>query len=142
MTGAMPRLLLPRLLLPWLAALVACDPPPKEAIMEYSSPAPAAADTQAEAEGRRTLSTAFVRVGPDGHVTVALRDGRTIVLRDLVMRPREYCGVQALGDRAGKRYCGGYGEIASARAGGAPAPGAPDPSSLDGVDPMQVPDGN
>src|SRR5215217_6999135 len=96
MTGAMPRLLLPRLLLPWLAALVACDPPPKEAIMEYSSPAPAAADTQAEAEGRRTLSNAFVRVGPDGHVTVALRDGRTIVLRDLVMRPREYCGVRAV----------------------------------------------
>ena len=35
-----------------------------------------AADTPAEAEGRRTLSAAFVRVGPDGRLTVERRDGR------------------------------------------------------------------
>ncbi|MET1110865.1 MAG: hypothetical protein ABWX67_04980 [Allosphingosinicella sp.] len=139
---------MPRLLLPCSAAIVACNPPPKEAAMRNSSlvpetaaaepretkaegPAPAPrADSPAEAQGRRTLSTAFVRVGPDGHLTVELRNGDAIVLRDIVMRPRDFCGVRALGASAGKRYCGGYGDVAAARAGGAPAPGAPDPAIL------------
>jgi hypothetical protein len=103
--------------------------------MRNPSPVPASlpADSPAEAQGRRTLSTAFVRVGPDGHLTVELRDGRAMVLRDVVMRPGEYCGVQVLGGSAGKRYCGGYGDIAAARPGGAPAPDAPDPATLDPV---------
>lgn len=92
------------------------------------------ADSPAEAQGRRTLSTAFVRVGPDGHLTVELRNGSAMVLRDVVLRPRDFCGVQALGDSAGARYCGGYGDIAAARPGGAPAPGAPDPATLDPVE--------
>ncbi|TMJ20105.1 MAG: hypothetical protein E6G92_10215 [Alphaproteobacteria bacterium] len=85
------------------------------------------------------MSTAFVRVGPDGHLTVELRDGRAIVLRDVVMRPGDFCGVQVLGGSAGRRYCGGYGEIAAARPGGAPAPGAPDPASLDPAEPGRAP---
>lgn len=97
------------------------------------------ADSPAEAEGRRTLSTAFVRVGPDGHLTVELRDGRAIVLRDVVMRPRDYCGVQVLGGPAGTRYCGGYGDIAAARPGGAPAPDGANPASLNPVEPGRNP---
>lgn len=138
---------MPCLLQPCIAALVACNPPPKEATMRSPSPVPETAaenpspapraDSPAEAEGRRTLSTAFVRVGPDGHLTVELRDGRTLVLRDVVMCPKEYCGVQALGGLAGKRFCGGYGEVAAARPGGMPASGAPDPVAVDPVKPRR-----
>jgi len=104
--------------------------------MRNPGPVPASlpADSPAEAEGRRTLSTAFVRVGPDGHLTVELHDGRAMVLRDVVMRPRDFCGVLVLGGSAGKRYCGGYGDIAAARPGGGPAPGAPDPATLNPVE--------
>jgi hypothetical protein len=83
------------------------------------------------------LSTAFVRVGPDGHLTVELRDGRTMVLRDVVMRPRDYCGVLV----AGTRYCGGYGDIAAARPGGGPVPVAPDPGADNPVQPARTPAG-
>jgi hypothetical protein len=100
---------------------------------ESPDPAPRA-DSPAEAEGRRTLSTAFVRMGPDGHMTVELRNGLAMVLRDVVMRPRDYCGVQVLGGSAGAKYCGGYGDIAAARPGGAPTPGAPDPATLNPVE--------
>jgi hypothetical protein len=102
-----------------------------EPVSAAESPAPAPrADSPAEAEGRRALSTAFVRVGPDGHLTVELRNGLAMVLRDVVMRPRDYCGVQVRGASAGTKYCGGYGDIAAARPGEGPAPGAPDPASL------------
>ena len=77
------------------------------------------ADSPAEAQGRRTLSTAFVRVGPDGHLTVELRNGHVLVLRNVVMRRKDYCGEQVLGGAAGTRYCGGYAEVAAARPGGA-----------------------
>lgn len=110
--------------------------------MRNPSPDPVSApraDSPAEAQGRRTLSTAFVRMGPDGHLTVELRDGSAMVLRDVVMRPSEYCGVRVLGGSAGRRYCGGYGEIAAARPGGAPAPDAPNPATLDPVQPGRGP---
>jgi hypothetical protein len=144
---------MPSFLLPCVAALVACNPPPKEAAMRNPGPVPETAaresretktenpapaprgDSPAEAQGRRTLSTAFVRVGPDGHLTVELLDGRAMVLRDVVMRPRDFCGVQVLGGSAGKRYCGGYGDVAAARPGGAPAPDAANPAALDPVEP-------
>jgi hypothetical protein len=58
-------------------------------------------------------------VGPDGHLTVELRSGRVLVLRDVVMRSGDYCGVQVLGGPAGARYCGGYADVAAARPGGA-----------------------
>lgn len=94
-------------------------------IPEPVSAAVPPADTPAEAQGRRTLSTAFVMVGAGGHLTVELRNGRTMVLRDVVMRRKDYCGVQVLGGAAGTRYCGGYGDIAAARpdaAGSVPTP--------------------
>ena len=75
------------------------------------------ADTPAEAQGRRTLSTAFVRVGPDGYLTIELRDGRALVLRGVQMRATDYCGERATG---GKPYCGRYADVAGARAGGGP----------------------
>jgi len=74
------------------------------------------------------LSTAFVMVGPDGRLTVELRNGRVLVLRNVVMRPKDYCGVQVLGGPAGARYCGGYAEVAAARPGGATAPEERDPA--------------
>lgn len=80
------------------------------------------ADTPAEAQGRRILSTAFVMVGPGGHLGVELHDGRVLVLRDVVMRPNDYCGTQIKGDQAGRQYCGGYAEVAAARPGGGTAP--------------------
>lgn len=72
------------------------------------------ADSSAEAQGRRLLSTAFVRIGPDGHMTVELHDGRTVILSNVVMRPKDYCGVVL----HGTKYCGGYADIAAARPGG------------------------
>lgn len=93
--------------------------PIPQPVSAAENPLPTApADSPAEARGRRTLSTAFVRVGPDGRLTVELRDGRVLVLRDVVMRRKDYCGVQALGGAAGARYCGGYAEVAAARPGG------------------------
>jgi len=71
-------------------------------------------DSPAEAQGRRLLSTAFVKIGPDGHLTVELRDGRILVLRNVIMRPKDYCGAVP----RGTKYCGGYADIAAARPGG------------------------
>ena len=100
--------------------------PMPEPVPAAESPVPAPpADSPAEAEGRRTLSTAFVRVGPDGHLTVELRSGHVLVLRDVVLRRKDYCGVQVLGGPAGAQYCGGYAEVAAARPGGVPAPEEP-----------------
>jgi hypothetical protein len=77
-------------------------------------------DLPAEAIGRRTFSTAFVMVGPDGRLTVELRNGRMLVLRDVVMRPKNYCGTQVQGRLRGKRYCDGYADVVAARPGGMP----------------------
>ncbi|WP_299429127.1 hypothetical protein [Sphingomonas bacterium] len=89
--------------------------------------------------GRRILSTAFVRVGPGGHLTVELRDGRLLVLRDVVMRAKDYCGVQAAGDPARAKYCGGYAEVAAARPGLAPTLGQPDSAVSSAVEPARDP---
>ena len=126
-----------RILLSVAMSLAGCAPSPQKAAMQnpISENAPTNAavggttdhaksgpgqDTPAEALGRRTLSTAFVRIGPDGYLTVGLHDGRTVVLRDVVMRPRDYCGTPATPTVPGKRYCGGYAEVATARPGGGP----------------------
>ena len=79
-------------------------------------------DTAAEALGRRTMSTAFVRIGPNGHLTVEMLDGRVLVLRDVIMGPKDYCGVQVAGNSAHTKYCGGYADIAAARPGGGEQP--------------------
>lgn len=105
--------------------------PSREAPPAAENPVPVRsgpeADSPAAAQGRRILSTAFVRVGPDGRLAVELRDGRQLVLRDVVMRAEDYCGVLVLGDGAGSRYCGGYAEVAAARPGAAPVPEQHDP---------------
>jgi hypothetical protein len=71
-------------------------------------------------QGRRIVSTAFVRVGPDGYLTVELRDGRVLVLRDVVMRNKVYCGKQVAGERSGAQFCGRYPDVSAARPGGGP----------------------
>ena len=91
-----------------------------EAKAKKSAPGPLA-DSPAEARGRQILSTAFVRVGPGGHLTVELHNGQVLALRDVVMRPSDYCGVQVAGDPAHAKYCGGYAEVAAARPGGGQA---------------------
>jgi hypothetical protein len=109
--------------------------PVPEPVSAAENPAPGApADSPAEAQGRRTLSTAFVQVGPDGYLTVGLRSGRVLVLRHVIMRPKDYCGVQV----PGGKYCGGYAEVAVAKPGGGPVPVQPD---LAGPNPLQTPDG-
>lgn len=101
--------------------------PAAEPVSAAENPVPAVpADSPAEAQGRRTLSTAFVMVGPDGRLTVELHNGRVLVLRNLVMRRKDYCGAHVLGGRAGAQYCGGYSEVAAARPGGPAAPAEPD----------------
>lgn len=101
--------------------------PAPQSVSAAENPLPApSADLPAEAQGRRTLSTAFVMVGPDGLLTVKLRDGRELVLRNVVMRRKDYCGVQMRDDQAGARFCGGYSDVAAARPGGAAAPEEPD----------------
>ncbi len=112
--------MLVRHLMPISALLAACAPSLQKAAM--TDPRPTSGpmtDSPAEALGRRTLSTAFVRIGPDGHLTVELRDGRVVVLRDVVMRAKDYCGVPVAGDAAGAKYCGGYADVAAARPGAA-----------------------
>lgn len=109
-------------------------------VAENSRPAPPR-DSPAEAEGRRTLSTAFVMMGPGGHLTVELHDGRAIVLRDVVMRRKDYCGVQVVGGAAGTRYCGAYGDLAAARPGGMPTPDEPNPAALNPAGPARIPSG-
>jgi hypothetical protein len=101
--------------------------PIPQPVSAAENPAPAVAtDSAAEAVGRRTLSTAFVRVSPDGHLTVERRDGRTLVLRNVVMRRTDYCGTRLSGGKPGAKYCGGYGEVAAARPGGGEPPAGPD----------------
>ena len=101
--------------------------PAAEPVSAAENPAPAlSADSPAQARGRRILSTAFVMVGPDGLLTVELRNGRVLVLRDAVLNRKNYCGMQMRGGRSDAKYCGGYDEIAKARPGGPPAPAEPD----------------
>ncbi|KQN21257.1 hypothetical protein ASE86_14940 [Sphingomonas sp. Leaf33] len=81
---------------------------------------PAAGSLDAQAVGRRILSTAFVRVGPDGYLTVEEHGGRTLVLRDVTMGKHDYCGIQALPDGTTGKICAAYGDVVAARAGGGP----------------------
>jgi len=106
-----------------VATLVACAPFDRDTVMPSHDPAFAASpkgsrDTPAQARGRRILSTAFVRIGPDGQLTVELRDGRILVLRDVTMGPNDYCGRPMSDAPTTKRYCGHYDDIAAVRPGG------------------------
>lgn len=126
-------------ILPTLAAALAAYAPFSQeiavnSVQRGSENTPKSAEAPAAAHGRRILSTAFVRLGPGEHLAVDLRDGRALLLRDVVMRRKDYCGVLVSGGQAGARYCGGYAEVAAARAGQAPAHGAPD---LGGPNPVK-----
>ena len=112
---------------------------PIRAATAVEAGSPGEADSPPAAEGRRTLSAAFVRVGPDGVLTVQRRDGSELVLRDVVMRPNDYCGAQVLGAAAGAKYCGGYAEVAAARPGGLPAPAEPDLAAANPLEPGRTP---
>lgn len=101
--------------------------------MPADPPADPPTDSPAEARGRKILSTAFVRVGSDGHLTVELRGGHVVVLRDVVLRARKYCGIPVTGGpREGTsagQYCRGYADVVAARPGGAPTPMIADPGT-------------
>ena len=99
-------------------------------------------DGPAEALGRRTLSTAFVQVGPDGTMTVELRDGRVLVLRDVVMRARHYDGVQVIGGSPRNRYRGAYADVAAARPGGEAAPDESQRALVNAVEAERSPSGS
>ncbi|URW75323.1 hypothetical protein M9980_12390 [Sphingomonas donggukensis] len=91
-----------------------------------ATPAPPTPASPTPADlGRRILSTAFVRVGPGGHLTIAHRDGTTHVLRDVVIGPKDYCGTRLDGHAPGARYCGAYADVTAARPGDAPVGAAP-----------------
>ena len=96
-------------------------PEPICAAENFVAPVGRPAELPADALGRRMLSAAFVRVGPDGHLTVELRSGRLLVLRNVVMRPKKYCGEYVIAGGGGEQYCGRYADVAMARAGGLPA---------------------
>ncbi len=114
--------------------------PIPEAVSVEANPLPVpTAASAAEAQGRRTLSTAFVMTGPDRLLTVELRNGRVLVLRDVVMRPKDYCGVQVLGGAAAARYCGKYIDVAAARPGSAGAPAEPNLAISDLVESPRSP---
>lgn len=127
------------------ATSAGCTSSPQETVMRRTDPDPAAAapgpipapvsaaanpapapvlppDSPAEARGRKILSTAFVMAGPDGRLSVELRDGRVLVLRDVTMHARDYRGTGVAGLPSGARYRGGYADVAAARPGGAAAP--------------------
>jgi hypothetical protein len=125
-----------RILLSISSVLAACAPSPQKAAMPSPSHVPGTtaqgsnkssplADSPAEAQGRRILSTAFVRMGPGGHLTVELRNGHVLALRDVVMGPKDYCGMQVAGDSASAKYCGAYAEVAAARPGAEQAVSSP-----------------
>jgi hypothetical protein len=112
-----------RFFLPIAAILASCSPSPQKAEMPKPSASSTITDSPAAAQGRRTLSTAFVRVDPDGHLTVDLRDGHVLVLRNVVMNASDYCGAIVSGMPAATKFCGDYAEVISARAGGGPVIG-------------------
>ena len=114
-------------LLPPLLVFVACTASAQGIAMAGTKPValaqPQPVRLSAEAEGRRTLSTAFVRMGPDGQLTIELRGGTVLILRDVVVGPEAYCGTDVSGRSGKARYCGKYAEIVAARPGGRPTPG-------------------
>jgi len=76
-------------------------------------------DTDTAAQGRRAVSTAFVRLGPSGHLLLTLRNGSNALLSGVTMEQRAVCGVavaSSLDGRLGKRQCYKFAEIANARA--------------------------
>ena len=95
---------------------------PGDPLARAASTDPASTDdaSDTEAQGRRTLSTAFVRLKPGGHLLVTLRGGAVIALRDVTMEKAKFCGVAVTEGALVKRRCHAYAEVAAARAVDAP----------------------
>ncbi len=72
-----------------------------------------------EGEGRRILSSAFVRIGPGGYILVQERDGTPRLLRDVTMRAKAYCGWLVSEGVIGELYCGKYANVIAAQTGDA-----------------------
>lgn len=72
-----------------------------------------------EEQGRRILSTAFVRIGPDGRLLVRERDGRQFLLHDVTMQAKSYCGRLVSGSKSDERHCGKYRNVVAVRSGDA-----------------------
>jgi hypothetical protein len=135
-----------RILLTMSALLAACTPSPQKAAMPSPSsetalhdsmPSGRDADSPAAATGRRILSAAFVRVGPDGQLTVELQNGSVLVLRNVIMGPSDYCGLQISGTPASTKFCGGYAEVVAARPGGVPASDLPEGAVSKPIEPAR-----
>lgn len=135
-----------RALLPLSFILAGCTPTPQEASMSDPTPEkssePLASthsgvpnDTPVAAEGRRILSTAIVRIGPDSHLTVELRDGRVLVLRNVTVGAGNYCGEFVSGAPGGKKFCGDFADVSAARPGGGPMTGSPDQATGEPIKP-------
>lgn len=93
--------------------------PVPEPVSAAENPYPGSATNRdREAQGRRILSTAFVRLGPGEHLLVTLRDGQVLRLGDVTMGKVQFCGVATTG-AVGKRQCRGYAEVVAASPGGA-----------------------
>lgn len=67
------------------------------------------------ARGRQIVSTAFVRLGPDGLMELETRDGRRMVLRGVTMTPHTVCGITVARGTTGKRRCIDYAQVTQAR---------------------------
>lgn len=94
---------------------VAAQAPALEPVSAAENPAPIVpVDTPLSAKGRRVLSTAFVRLGPDGRLNVTLHDGQVLVLKNVVMRPTDYCGVWIRAGQPHVPFCGKYADVAVA----------------------------
>ena len=111
-----------------VAATAAARAPVPEPVSAAENPYPGSATNRdREAQGRRILSTAFVRLGPGEHLLVTLRDGQVLRLGDVTMGKVQFCGTVATG-AVGKQQCRGYAEVVAASPGGArtEAPTSPD----------------
>lgn len=96
------------------AESAAANPVPAQQSVAVTPPI---SDTPMEAAGRRTLSTAFVHIGPGGHLWVRLRDGSVVILSDVKMGPKDYCGTRVASEAGSKKFCGGYADVIAARPG-------------------------
>ncbi|MBB5700131.1 hypothetical protein [Sphingomonas yantingensis] len=85
--------------------------------------------TNAFTQGRRIVSTAFVRLGPGGQLLVTLRDRGEVAMRGAVMEEKQVCGTGP--GAAGARRCLPYADVVAARPVDAPVGLQPVPA--DGV---------
>lgn len=69
---------------------------------------------------------------------MTLGNGRVLMLRNVVMRRKDYCGLRVNGDKAGTHYCGRYADVAAARPGHVSTPAEPDLAVSNPIQPSLV----